>query len=101
MPPLTSVSLTASPPARFISQSCAPFAPWREERNARYFPSGLQRGDDSLSAEEVTCTCCCPSQLTIQTSLSFLSVSRIARATVYATHLPSGERCGSRTSFKL
>src|SRR5438477_5821505 len=34
-------------------------------------------------------------------SESFLSVSLIARETTYATHLPSGERWGSRTSRKL
>src|SRR5574338_1446881 len=80
--PLTAVTLIASPPARFISQIWAPFVSCRDDRNARYFPSGLQRGVDSLSAVEVTWTCCCPSQLTIQTSLSFLSVSLIARDTV-------------------
>src|SRR6266540_3482192 len=100
-PPLISVSFTASPPARFSSQICAPFDPWRDERKARYFPSGLQRGDDSDSGVDVTWICCCPSQLTIHTSVSFLSVSLMARATVYATHLPSGERCGSRTSLRL
>src|SRR5262245_4670182 len=82
MPPLTSVSLMASPPARFRSQICAFLEPWRDERNARYLPSGLHRGDDSPSADDVTWTCCWPSQLTIQMSLSFLSVSLIARATV-------------------
>jgi hypothetical protein len=79
---LTSVSLTASPPARFISQTCACFDPWRDDRNDRYLPSGLQRGDDSPSGVEVTWICSLPSQLTIQTSVSFLSVSRIARVTV-------------------
>src|ERR1044072_8036573 len=101
MPLFTSVSLVASPPARFINPTCPFFAPCRDERNARYFPSGLHRGDDSLSADDVSWICCWPSQLTIQMSLSFLSVSLIARATVYATHLPSGERCGSRTSLRL
>src|SRR5437762_6626206 len=81
-PPLMSVSFTASPPARFSSQICDPFEPCRDDRNARYFPSGLQRGDDSDSGVDVSCICCWPSQLTIHTSLSFLSVSLIARATV-------------------
>src|SRR5690348_13451525 len=101
MPPLMSVSLTASPPARFINQICAVFEPCRDDKKARYLPSGLHRGDDSPSAEDVTWICCWPSQLTIQMSLSFLSVCLMARATVYATHFPSGERCGSRTSFRL
>src|SRR3954470_8180233 len=39
-----------------------------------------------------------PSQLAIQTSVSFLSRAESATVTVYATHLPSGENCGSRTS---
>src|SRR5687768_9541482 len=80
--PLTSVILTASPPARFISHTCARLEPCRDERNARYFPSGLQRGADSPAGVEVTWICSRPSQLTIQISVSFLSVSRIERATV-------------------
>src|SRR5262249_53254418 len=35
-----------------------------------------------------------------QTSVSLLSASRSTLVTVYATHWPSGERCGSRTSRK-
>src|SRR5262245_27401431 len=101
MPPLTSLTFAASPPARFISQSCPSFAPWREDTNDRYLLSGLHRGCDSLSADEVSWISCVPSQLAIQTSLSFLSVSLMARETTKATHLPSGERCGSRTSFRL
>src|SRR5512140_3013890 len=101
MPPLMSVTFTASPPARFISHSCPPLAPWRDEMNDRYLLSGLHRGEDSLSGDEVSWTSCAPSQLTIQTSESFLSVSLMARETTYATHLPSGDRCGSRTSLML
>src|SRR3954468_8123008 len=80
-PPFTSLTLTASPPARFSSQSCPSFAPWRDDTNERYLLSGLQRGCDSLSAENVSWISCVPSQLAIQMSLSFLSVSLIARAT--------------------
>src|SRR5262245_33825299 len=101
MPPLTSVTLTASPPARFISHSWPPLAPCREETNDRYLLSGLQRGCDSLSGDEVSWISWVPSQLTIQTSESFLSVSLMARDTTKATHFPSGDRCGSRTSLTL
>src|SRR6266481_1690257 len=38
-----SVRRTASPPSRFKSQTWL-FPPLREEVNARYLPSGLQRG---------------------------------------------------------
>src|SRR3954471_23766414 len=75
MPPLPSLTLTASPPARFISHNCPPLAPWREETNARYLLSGLQRGWDSPSGDEVTWISWLPSQLAIQMSVSFLSVS--------------------------
>src|SRR6266568_1345699 len=78
MPPFTSLTLTASPPARFISQSCPPFAPCREDTKERYVLSGLQRGCDSLSDEEVSWSSRAPSQLAIQMSESFLSVSLIA-----------------------
>src|SRR5262249_23682322 len=74
------------------------FGSWREERNARWRLSGLQRGVVSLCGLEVTRTLRAPSQLTIQTSVSLLSASRSTLVTVYATHWPSGERCGSRTS---
>src|SRR5215471_7211050 len=81
MPPLTSLTFTASPPARLRSHNWPSFVPWREDTNDRYFPSGLQRGCDSLSGENVSWISCVPSQLAIQTSLSFLSVSLTARAT--------------------
>src|SRR5258708_3553146 len=80
-PPFTSLTLTASPPARSISQSCASFAPWRDDTNEMYLLSGLQRGCDSLSADEVSWISWLPSQLAIQMSESFLSVSLIARET--------------------
>ena len=40
-----SVSFCASPPRRFSSHTCV-FPSLRAERNARYLPSGLQRGCD-------------------------------------------------------
>src|SRR5215831_9690874 len=82
MPPLTSLTFTASPPARFSSQSWPSLAPWRDETNERYLLSGLQRGCDSPSGDEVSWMSWVPSQLAIQMSVSFLSVSLIARDTV-------------------
>src|SRR5882724_5995618 len=100
-----SVSCSASPPERFSSQTCAPFflssSSPREARKARYLPSGLHRGVDSLSLDEVSCTCSLPSQLTIHTSRLCLSFSTSVELTVYATHLPSGERCGSDTPWSF
>src|SRR5262245_28177022 len=108
-----SVSFSASPPARFSSHTCAPFflsffssssslpPTDRDVRNARYLPSGLHRGCDSFSLLDVRRTCSLPSQLTIHTSLSRLSFSVSALDTVYATHLPSGDRSGPDTSFNL
>src|SRR6185295_1932102 len=52
--PLSAVNCIASPPLRSSSQTWLPFVgPGREEVNARYLPSGLQRGELSLSALEV------------------------------------------------
>src|SRR6266545_772050 len=78
-PPFTSLTLSASPPARFISHSWPSFAPWRDDTNEMYLLSGLHRGCDSLSAEDVSWISRAPSQLAIQMSESFLSVSLIAR----------------------
>src|ERR1044071_5374836 len=80
-PPLTSLTLSASPPARFISHNWPSFAPWRDETNEMYLLSGLQRGCDSLSGDEVSWISWVPSQLAIQMSESFLSLSLIARDT--------------------
>src|SRR5438105_11674083 len=65
-PPLTSLTFRASPPARSISHSCASFAPCRDETNEMYLLSGLQRGCDSLSGDEVSWISWVPSQLAIQ-----------------------------------
>src|SRR5688500_2309544 len=81
-PPLMSVILTASPPARLRSHTWPLFAPWRDDTNDRNLLSGLQRGDDSPSGVDVIWMCCVPSQLTIQTSVLFLSVSLTAVVTV-------------------
>ena len=78
-PPLMSLTFCASPPAAieqpdlralFFSSSVP-----RDETNARYLPSGLQRGDDSLSVEKVNRRCSVPSHFTIHTSVLRLSAS--------------------------
>src|SRR5688572_20820632 len=85
-PPLTSLTFTASPPARFSSQICPPFffssSVPRDATNARYLPSGLQRGDDSPSGDEVSCSCSLPSHFTIHTSVLRRSFSASIVVTV-------------------
>src|SRR5512146_698207 len=52
--PLTLVNCWASPPLRSSSHTWLPLArPGRDEVKARYLPSGLQRGEDSLSMLKV------------------------------------------------
>src|SRR6478736_3145793 len=68
MPPLTSLTFTASPPARLSSHNCPSFAPCRDDTNERYLLSGLQRGCASPSGEDVNWISCDPSQLAIQMS---------------------------------
>ncbi len=101
-PPFTSLTFRASPPRRSSSQIWAPFfcssSVPRDATNARYVPSGLQRGDDSSSGDEVSCRRALPSHLTIQMSVFRLSFSTSLVVAVYATHSPSGERCGSATA---
>src|SRR5262249_17533180 len=93
-----------SPPERLSSHTCAPCffcdSSPRVVRNARYLLSGLHRGELSLlSVVEVSRICSAPSQLTIQISVSRLSFSTSTLPTVYATHFPSGETCGSPTAL--
>src|SRR5215216_1206500 len=65
--PLRSVSCIASPPLRSRSHTWLPRAlPGREEVNERYLPSGLQRGEFSLSLLKVICRSLLPSMFTIQ-----------------------------------
>src|SRR5688500_16290279 len=104
-PPLKSLTRCASPPARLSSQICPPrffsSSVPREATNARYFPSGLQRGDDSLSGDDVSWRLSVPSHFTIQMSVLRLSFSASMVVTVYATQSPSGDRCGSPTETSL
>src|SRR5918992_842571 len=99
--PLISVSCIASPPLRSNSQTWLPRAfPGREEVNERYFPSGLQRGELSLSLLNVIWRLLLPSMFTIQMCDVDLSAVASVVLTTYATQLPSGETCGSLTFRK-
>src|SRR5688572_281760 len=69
-PPFTSVKRCASPPRRSSSQTCEPLPSCRDDVNARYLPSGLQRGVLSASGDDVRRKFVVPSQLTIQISVS-------------------------------
>src|SRR5690242_10651319 len=82
MPSLSSVTRCASPPRRSSSQSCEPLPPWRDDRNDRYLPSGLQRGLVSASGDDVSWIDCVPSQLVIHTSVFALSFAESSVATV-------------------
>src|SRR6185437_16048382 len=99
--PLSSVSCIASPPLRSSSHTWLPRAlPARDDVNERYLPSGLQRGEFSLSWLKVICRSLLPSMLTIQMCELALSSFASVVPTVYATHWPSGEICGSLTLRK-
>src|SRR6185369_979897 len=99
--PLSSVSCIASPPLRSSSQTWLPRAlPGRDDVNDRYLPSGLKRGEFSLSLLKVICRSLLPSMLTIQMCELDLSSFASVVPTTYATHLPSGEICGSPTLRK-
>src|SRR6187401_2140428 len=85
-PPLKSLTFCASPPPRFSNQICPPFffssSVPREAPNARYLLSGLHRGDDSPSGDEVISNCSLPSHFTIQTSVLRRSFSASIVVTV-------------------
>src|SRR6185436_1901679 len=99
--PLISVSCIASPPLRSSSHTWLPRAlPGRDEVNERYLPSGLQRGEFSLSELKVICRSLLPSMFTIQMCEFDLSSLVSVVPTTYATHWPSGEICGSLTLRK-
>src|SRR5690349_15371939 len=91
----------ASPPFRSRSQTWLPRAlPGRDDVNEMYFPSGLQRGELSLSLLNVICRSFEPSILIIQMCVFDLSSLASVVPTTYATYLPSGEICGSPTLRK-
>src|SRR5690242_16574555 len=91
----------ASPPLRSSSQTWLPRAlPGRPEVNDRYLPSGLNRGELSLSLLKVSWRSLLPSMFTIQMcELDLYSFASVEPST-YATHCPSGDSCGSSTLRK-
>src|SRR6185369_10005795 len=99
--PLSSVSCVASPPLRSSSHTWLPrVLPGRDDVNEMYLPSGLQRGEVSLSWLKVICRSLLPSIPTIQMCVVVLSSLVSVVPTTYATHFPSGEICGSVTLRK-
>src|ERR1700730_15677841 len=84
-----SVRRTASPPRRLSNHTWL-LPALREERNARYLPSGLQRGCEEETPSAVMGTGSPPWVETIQSRCSFLSSLSILVRTAYATHWPSG-----------
>jgi hypothetical protein len=87
----------ASPPAMGSTQTCAP--PSRVEMNASDFPSGDQRGWRSEPGPPVSWRARPVETSAIQTRETLRLSCREGVETVYATHLPSGESCGSLTAL--
>src|SRR5437667_175274 len=92
------VTWRASPPASESTQSCPPCC--RVDTNASVFPSGDQRGWRSEPGPAVSSRPCpvatSASQMRVVPRLSLSDCS----VTVYATHFPSGESCGSPTDLR-
>src|SRR5260370_10681819 len=80
-----SVGRTASPPSRFRSHTWL-LPAFREERNARYLPSGLQRGCEEETLSAVMGRGSPPWGETIQRRCSIFSSLTILVPTAYATH---------------
>src|SRR6267378_2739520 len=83
----------ASPPAIGSTHTCALLS--RVETNASVFPSGDQRGCRSEPGPPVSCRDFPVATSTTQTRETLRLSSSDGVDTVYATHLPSGESCGS------
>ena len=90
-------TLRASPPAIGRTHTCAPLS--RVEMNASVLPSGDQRGWRSEPGPSVTCRVLPVRASATQTRETLRLSSSEGIETVYATHLPSGESCGSLTLF--
>src|SRR5437870_204869 len=82
-------TLRASPPAIGSSHTCAP--PSRVEINASVSPSGDQRGWRSEPGPPVRARALPVATSTTQTRETFRLSWSDGVATLYATHLPSGE----------
>src|SRR5213593_4293567 len=87
--------LCASPPAIGSTQTCAP--PSRVEMKASVLPSGDQRGCRSEPGPPVSARALPVATSTTHTRETLRLSSSEGVDTVYATHLPSGESCGSLT----
>src|SRR6267378_6676738 len=90
-------TLRASPPPIGRTQTCAPLS--RVETNASVFPSGDQRGWRSEPGPPVSCRDLPVATSTTQTRATLRLSWSDGVDTVYATHLPSGESCGSLTDL--
>src|SRR5216117_81920 len=90
-------TLRASPPAIGSTQTCAP--PSRVETNASVLPSGDQRGWRSEPGPPVSCRAFPAATSTTQTRDTLRLSWSDGVETVYATHCPSGESCGSLTDI--
>ena len=91
-------TLRASPPAIGSTHTCAPLS--RVEMNASVLPSGDQRGWRSEPGPPVSCRDLPVATSTTQTRETLRLSWSDGVETVYATHLPSGESCGSLTAFR-
>src|SRR6266513_5737991 len=87
----------ASPPAIGSTQTCAPLS--RVETKASVLPSGDQRGWRSDPGPPVSGRALPVATSTIQTRETLRLSWSEGIETVYATHFPSGESCGSLTDF--
>src|ERR1700732_1707931 len=89
------VTLVASPPSRFIQNTCGLFST-RAERKASFLPSGDQRGRVSVPPR-VNWRASPPELATIQMLRTLRFASRSGVDTEEAIHFPCGETCGSLT----
>src|SRR2546427_722434 len=92
------VSACASPPSIESRYTCE--SPFREERNASVSPSGDHTGEESCPLC-VNCIAAPPAVETTQMLLTPRFVSMSGVETVYATHLPSRDTCGSAMRCNL
>jgi len=92
------VSGCGSPPSIESKYTCE--SPLRIERNASVFPSGDHTGEVSCPLC-VNCIAAPPVVGTTQMLLALRFASMSGVATVYATHLLSGDTCGSAIRCSL
>src|SRR6185295_1765297 len=90
-------TLRASPPAMGNTHTCAPLS--RVEMNASIRPSGDQRGCRSDPGPPVSCRAFPVATSATHTRATLRLSWSDGVETVYATHLPSGDNCGSLTDL--